>query len=236
MSSVPVNHDEEEFNSTSNETAPVDPPEPSGPVHPAELSTDSSVDDDIVKSDPVTLLASPVSVTITPPSVEVEASSPEIVTFIPEINTSSETEPLEDIQDRFEEEELGESQAVLLHTTQNITDNDPDGRENDTREGSGESSGDHPEHLITTVSVDPGTDAPLPSEIKITLIPHLTLTPGWEPEPSLSTPQESRSDREYSAVPSVTEDSEDISKEERGATISSINGKNKLRYRTFKLH
>ncbi|XP_028282339.1 brevican core protein isoform X2 [Parambassis ranga] len=219
----PVNHDEEEFNSTSNETAPVDPPEQNGHVHPAEISTGSNVDDHIVKSDPVTLLASPVSVTITPPSVEVEASSPEIVTFIPEMNTSSETEPLEDIQDRFEEEELGESRAVLLHTTQNITDNDPDGRENDTREGSGESSGDHPEHFITTVSVDPGTDAPLPSEIKITLIPHLTLTPGWEPEPSLSTPQESRSDREYSAVPAATEDSEDISQEERGTTISSIN-------------
>ncbi|XP_037641309.1 brevican core protein [Sebastes umbrosus] len=243
-SSIPVGHDEEDSNSTSEEETPDDPTDQSGLIHPAETPTaelitvtdDSDVNAPVLNTDPVTLLTSHVSVTPSPPTVEVEASSPEIITFIPESNTSSGAEPLEDIQDKLEQEVLGESPEVFLSTTQNTTDSDPEGTELDAGEGSGELSGGSPEVkpglMLTnpTLSTDhtsaggdgeDATDAPPPSDVKITLIPHLTLTPGWEPEPSNSTPQESRSDLEYSAEPP-----DDGSKEQEvmaEITTSSIN-------------
>ncbi|XP_040900336.1 brevican core protein isoform X2 [Toxotes jaculatrix] len=247
--SIPVDHGDEEFNSTSEETAPDDPAEQSGHVRPAEIPTaeviaatddsSSSVDSPVLNSDPVTLLTSPVSVTLSPPSVEVEASSPDVITFIPESNASSGAGPLEDIQEKNEQEGLGGSPEVFFSTTQNIIDSDPEGRGQGTREGSGESSGESPEMkpelLLTnpTASTDPasggtdadaGTDASSASDGKITLIPHLTLTPDWEPEPSSSTPQESRSDHEYSAP--IAEEPEDVSTEEEVVveiTTGSIN-------------
>ncbi|XP_022617739.1 brevican core protein-like [Seriola dumerili] len=250
-SSTPVDHSEEEYNSTSEEAATDDPTEQSGHIHPAEIPTveiitvtddsGSSVDAPVLNNDPVTLLTSPVPVTLSPPSAEVEASSPEIITFIPESNASSGAEPLEDFQDKTEQEGLGQSPEVFLSTTENITDSDLEGREQDDSDGSGESSGESsevkPELLLTnpTVSTDrtseategeAGTGAPPPSDVKITLIPHLTLTPGWEPEPSSSTLQESRSDREYSAETPVAEESDDDSKQEEVAveiTTSSVN-------------
>uniref|UniRef100_A0A4W6D434 Brevican n=1 Tax=Lates calcarifer TaxID=8187 RepID=A0A4W6D434_LATCA len=192
------------------EAAPDDPTEQSGHIHPAETPTaevvtvtddsGSSVDGFVLNNDPVTLSTSLVSVTLSPPAVEVEASSPEIITFIPDSNASSGAEPLEDIQEKNEQEGLGESPEVFLTTTQNITDGVPESGGHDAREGSGESSGEipemKPELLLTnpTVSTDhasegtdgeAGTGAPPPSD------------------PSSPTPQESRSDREYSAEPPV---------------------------------
>uniref|UniRef100_A0A4W6D401 Brevican n=1 Tax=Lates calcarifer TaxID=8187 RepID=A0A4W6D401_LATCA len=202
-SSIPVEHGDEEYNSTSEEAAPDDPTEQSGHIHPAETPTaevvtvtddsGSSVDGFVLNNDPVTLSTSLVSVTLSPPAVEVEASSPEIITFIPDSNASSGAEPLEDIQEKNEQEGLGESPEVFLTTTQNITDGVPESGGHDAREGSGESSGEipemKPELLLTnpTVSTDhasegtdgeAGTGAPPPSDVKITLIPDLTLTPG----------------------------------------------------------
>ncbi|KAM4581347.1 brevican core protein [Odontesthes bonariensis] len=231
-SSIPVDHGNEEFSSTSEETAPDDPTEQSGHMYPVEIPLAGVVLNDTYSSlqnNSFTLLASPVSVTPFPASVETEAISPEIVTFLPLDNVSSDAESLEDVQDKHDQQGLGENPSIFLNTAQSITDNDP--------EGSGELSGESPQmklelHLTNpTVPVDhtsdgitdeAGTDAPPPSKIKITLIPHLTMTPGWEPEPSFSTPQESRSDREYSAVPPVTEESEDISMEQE-ITTSNIN-------------
>ncbi|XP_051263020.1 brevican core protein isoform X2 [Dicentrarchus labrax] len=244
-------HDDEESNSTSEEAAPDDSTDQSALIHPEDIPTaeviiatddsGSTVDTPVLNSDTVTLLTSPVSVTLSPPSVEVEASSPEIITFIPESNASSGAGALEDIQDKLEQEGLGESPEVFFSRTQNTTDSGPEGREQDAREGSGESSGENPEVkqglLLTnpTLSSDhtsggndgeAGTDTSPPSDVKITLIPHLTLTPGWEPEPSSPTPQESRSDREYSVEPPVAEVSDDVSKEQEFVaeiTTSSIN-------------
>ncbi|KAM9353601.1 LOW QUALITY PROTEIN: brevican core protein [Symphorus nematophorus] len=248
--SISVHHDDEDSNSSTEEADTEDQTEQSGHIHSAEIPTaevitvtDDSASSDVpvLNGDPVTLFTSAASVTLSPAPVEVEASSPEIITFIPESNTSSEAEPLEDIQDKHEREGLGESPGVFLSTAQNITDGDQEGREQDAGEGSGESSGESPEVksalLLTnpTLSTDhssegtdgeAGTDTPPPSDVKITLIPHLTLTPGWEPEPSSPAPQESRSDREYSAVPPVTEESDDTSKEQEVTaeiTTRSIN-------------
>uniref|UniRef100_A0A3P8RX81 Brevican n=1 Tax=Amphiprion percula TaxID=161767 RepID=A0A3P8RX81_AMPPE len=176
-SSIPVDQGDEDFNSTSEEAAPDDPTEQSGHIHPTESPTTevisvtedsgSSVDAPVLHSDPVTLLPSPSpdSVTLSPPSVEVEASSPEIITFIPESNVSSGSEPPEDIQNKLEQEGLEESPIVFLSTTQNITDSDPEGREEDTGEESGESSGENPhmkpELLLTnpTLSTDHTSEA-----------------------------------------------------------------------------
>lgn len=252
QSPVPDDHEDGEFNSTTEETSPDDPAEQSGHVHQAETSTaegttvteDFNSETTVLKSDQVTLLASPVYVTLSPPSVEVEASSQEIITFIPESNASSGAEPLEDIQDKLEQEGLGQSSVVFHSTTQTITDTDPEVGETDKIEGSGESSGESPqtkpELLLTrpTLSADhtsegiddeAGTDAPSPSEIKITLIPHLTLTPGWKPEPSSPAPQESRSDGEYSAEPPVTEESDNTVQEVMAeVTTGSFTGKVEL--------
>lgn len=242
-SSTPADHDDETPHSASEEEAEPEP-EHSGHVHPAETAAEGfTVTDDsgVLYSDPVTLLTSSVSVTLSPPSAEVDASSPEIITFIPESNASSEAGPVEDIQDKQEQEGLGESPEVFLSTTQNITEGDPEEREQDGGEGSGESSGEGPQVrrglLLTTLSTDhtssegadgeAGTDTPPELEVKITLIPHLTLTPGWEAEPSSSAPQESRSDREYSAEPPVTEESDDVTTEREVVTeitSSSIDG------------
>lgn len=230
-SSVPADHGDEESNSAPEEAEPDDPAEQSGHIHPAEVialtdESGSSVDVPVLNSDPLTLLTFSVSVTLSTPSVEVEASSPEIITFIPEISASSGAVPLEDIQDKLEQEGLGGKPKVFLSTTQNITHLEQ--REQDASEGSGESSGERPEVTSPTLLMDQneaGTDTAPPSDVKITLIPHQTLTPGWEPEPSSSAPQESRSDREYSAEPPVTEESDNVSKEEEAeVTSSSING------------
>ncbi|KAM9309964.1 brevican core protein [Pholidichthys leucotaenia] len=204
--------DDDDFNSASEGAATDDPTEQGGHIHPSEISaaevitvgSDSSLD--VL----VTLLAPPFSVTLPPASVEVEASSPEIITLIPESNVSSGIEPLEEIQHKVEQEGLGESPVVFLSTTY-ITN---------TREGSGEPSGENPHVkpnlLLTNPTVsaeqtseetddnEAGTNVPPPPETEITVIPHLILTPNWEPVSSPATPQESRSDREYSAEPPVT--------------------------------
>ncbi|TKS82584.1 Brevican core protein [Collichthys lucidus] len=241
--SVPISHGDEESNSTLEEAEPDDPTEQSGHTHPAEVTTvtddtGSSVAVTVLNSDPVTLLASLASVTLSPPSVEVEASSPEIITFIPESNASSGAESLEDYQDKLEQEGLGENPEVFLSTTQNITDSGREGKEQEAREGSGESSGESAEVksglLLTNPTLstdhaseetdDGGTDIPTASDVKITL----THTPSWEPEPSSSTLQESRSDREYGVEVPVTEEvTDEVSKEhevvaEPGMLIRSI--------------
>ncbi|XP_075937238.1 brevican core protein [Anarhichas minor] len=239
-SSIPVGHGDEDSSGTSEETATDDLTDQSGHIHPAEPPTvevftvtgDSGVNAPVLSTDPVTLTTSTVSVTLSPTSADVEAGSPEIITFVPESNTSSGAEPLEDIQDRLEEEVLGEGPEVFLSTTQNITDSDPVGVEQDGREESGDSSGESPEVKPELLSTNPslstdhtdGEDATdTPSDVRITLIPHLTLTPDWEPEPSSSTPQESRSDLEYSAEPPVTEESDDSKEPEVVTQITTSN-------------
>lgn len=228
-SSIPVHHDDEESNSTPEVAEPEDPVEQSGHIHPAEASTatedsGSSVDVPVLSADLVTLLA----VTLSTPSVEVDRSSPGIKTFIPESGASSGDIPLEDIQDKVEQEGLGKKQ--LLSTTQHFRDTDLEQREHDPGESSGETSSERPEVTSPTLSADlneAGTDMVPTSDVKITLIPHQTLTPDWEPEPYSSVPQESRSDRESSADPPVTAGADNISKEQNVTaeiTSSSFNG------------
>uniref|UniRef100_UPI0037E78BE4 brevican core protein n=1 Tax=Semicossyphus pulcher TaxID=241346 RepID=UPI0037E78BE4 len=205
-------HDDES-NSTSELTTD-DPTDHSG--HHTEIPTADvlTVTYDSDSSDAVTLLTSSVSVTLSPPAVEVEASSPEILTFIS--NCSSGGEHVEDVQDKLEQEGIGENPEVFVCASQNTTDSDPEETEPE-HEGSGESSGDSQEvnpTLSVGVDGEDGTDSSSRSDVKITLIPRLTLSPGWEPEPSTSTPQESRSDREYSAEPPVNQESDDVSKEQ----------------------
>lgn len=253
---MPVDRGDDGSNSTSEEAAPDDPTDQSGHMDSAEIPTaeaftvtddsGSSVDAPVLNNDPVTLLTSPASLTLSASSVEVEANSPEIITFIPESNASSEAEPLEDSQDKLEQEGLGESPDVFLNTDQNITEgSERDVTEENSDSGSGE-SGENPEvkpelfltnptlstdRTVEGIDGERGTDAPLPTDVKITLIPHLTLTSGWEAEPSASTLQESRSDREYSAEPPVTEENDDVSKEQEAVaeiTTSSINGEFKV--------
>lgn len=243
-SSIPVDRGDEESNSTSEDTAP-DTIDLSGHIRPSEIPTaevitvpddsDFSVDAPVLNSYPVTLTSS-VPVTMSPSSVEVEASSPEIFTFIPESNASSGAEPLEDIQGKLEQEGLGENPEVFLSKTQNITDSDLEVREkgnnqtSESYEESGGSSGDiaemKPELLLTSPTLSTDTGAPS-SGVKVTLIPRVTVTPGWEQSTSPSTPQESRSDREHRAEPPVTKEPDDSSKERKtivGITSSSING------------
>ncbi|XP_041648483.1 brevican core protein [Cheilinus undulatus] len=219
-SSVPIYHGEDDFNITSEEAAADNSTEQS--LNPAEILTEVlTVTYDSDSSDPVTLLTSSVPVTLSPPAVEVEASSPEILTFIS--NCSSGADPLEDMQDKLDQDGLGENPEILLCTSQNNTDTNQEEREREqgVREGSGESSGEDQEVTPNpTLSIgaegDDGADSSPESEVKITLIPHPTLTPGWEPETSTSTLQESRSDREYSAEPPVNLESDDASKEHDG--------------------
>ncbi|KAM6935616.1 brevican core protein [Lycodopsis pacificus] len=109
----------------------------------------------VLSTDPVTWSASTVSVTLSPTSADAEATSPEIITFVPESNTSSGAEPLEDVQDRLEQEVLGEGPEVFLSTTQNITDSDPLGVEQDGGEESGDSSGESPEVKPELLSTNP---------------------------------------------------------------------------------
>lgn len=132
--------------------------------------------------------SSPVFVTLSP-SVELEASSP-VLTSVPEGNASSGADPLE------QEGNQEGNQEVLLSKTHSTAGRDPEGREHQL-EASGESG------------VDPETEpgASSPSELKITLIPQVTLTAGWEPEPS--TLQESRSGGETSAGPPVLKASDE---------------------------
>ncbi|XP_032367309.1 brevican core protein isoform X1 [Etheostoma spectabile] len=226
--STPVWHDNEDFSSPSQETVSHDPTNHSRHVDTAAVFTvteDSSVNTPVLNSDPITLLTPPVSVTPPFPSVEVEASSPEIITFIPESSTPSGAGPLDDIQDKLQEV-LGGSQEVFFNKTKHSTDSDPEGREHDSREGLGESSGGSGELTNPALSTDhtsertggwDATDAPPPAGVKLTPIPHVTLTRGWEPEASSSslssTAQESRSDLEYSTELHVADGSEDVSKE-----------------------
>nr|XP_020473068.1 brevican core protein-like isoform X7 [Monopterus albus] len=228
-SSIPFDHSDEESNSTSEEAAPYDVATTTAEAIIATDDSASSVDAPVLRSYPVTLLKS-----AAPPSVVVEVSSPETITLIPESNASSETESLENFQDKLEHEGLGENPAGFLSTTQNIPDSDPEDGEQGTeyrsesQEESGESSGRNlamkPEPLSTntTLSVDhtsEGTDSeaatgtPPPAEIKITLIPHQSHTPGWEQVAFPSTPQEARSDGEHSAEAPVTEEPEAVSQE-----------------------
>lgn len=228
-SSIPVHHDDEESNSTPEVAEPEDPAEQSGHIHPSEVSavtedSGSSVDVPVPSGELVTLLA----VTLSTPSVEADRSSTGIKTFIPESGASSGDIPLEDIQDKVEQEGLGNK--PFLSTTQKVGDTDLERREHDPSESSGETSSERPEVTSPTLSVDlneAGTDMAPASDVKITLIPHQTLTPDWELEPCSSVPQESRSDREYSAEPPVTAGSDNITKEQDVAaeiTSSSFSG------------
>ncbi|XP_060905376.1 brevican core protein [Labrus mixtus] len=175
-------------------------------MRPAELHT---VTYDSHSSDWLTLLTSSVSVTLTPPPVEVEAR-----TFIS--NCSSGANGLEHFQD-----DLGENPEILLCTSHNTTETEQEEREQDGGEGSAESfeeGGDVKPYLTRSMRVD-GDDPE--SDVKIKLIPLLALTPAWEPQ--TSTPQESRSDREYSAEMAVNQDSDDVSKEQDVEDTTSSN-------------
>ncbi|MEQ2164577.1 hypothetical protein GOODEAATRI_008012, partial [Goodea atripinnis] len=240
---------DEDINSNSNTTEPDDYTEQSGHIHPAVFQnvevplvsdkTYSSVDSMVLQNNPLTLLTS-VSVTQLPLSVKVEISSSEIVTFHPDVPTLSEVEPVEEIQDKIDQDTLEENPEVFLNTVPNITEYNPDETGGDRREGADESSEEtphiNPDLTVTspTLSADHsadgnigegGSEAPPLSEIKITLIPHLSLTPRWEPEPSTPTAQESRSDREHSAEPPVNEKSEIFKEQEFTRTQSRTHGK-----------
>ncbi|MEQ2279170.1 hypothetical protein AMECASPLE_006664, partial [Ameca splendens] len=235
---------DEDINSNSNTTEPDDYTEQSGHTHPAVIQnvevplvsdkTYSSVDSMVLQNSPLTLLTS-VSVTQLPLSVKVEISSSEIVTFHPDVPTLSEVEPVEEIQDKIDQDTLEENPEVFLNTVPNITEYNPDETGGDRREGADESSEEtphiNPDLTVTspTLSADHsadgnigegGSEAPPLSEIKITLIPHLSLTPRWEPQPSTPTAQESRSDREHSAEPPVNEKSEIFKEQEFSRTQS----------------
>lgn len=218
--------DNNESNRSPEEEEPDKPDEHSGNIPPAEVSgvsdeSGSSVDLSAVDGDPVTLLTPSVSVTLSTPSVEFEASSAEIITFIPETSASFGAVIPEDVR-----EELEEKSRILLGTSQNMTHSDMDQREHDASEGSGGSSGESQEATAVTLSTDHnegGADQDPSSELKITLIPHQTLTPNWEPEHSSSSPsssyssssapQESHPDQESGAEPPVTEESDSVSRE-----------------------
>ncbi|KAK2845077.1 hypothetical protein Q5P01_011736 [Channa striata] len=250
-SSSQVDQGDDESNSTSS---PDDATEQSGHISPAEIpalevitvanDSESSADHSVLHSYPVVLLTSSVSVTLSPPPpVELEVSSPDVITSIPEISAASGVEPLDDIQGKLEHEGLGENPNVFLGKSQNTTDKDVEGREqgsdqnSESDKGSGDPSGESPEvkpellqidltHTSAGLDGEAGTGAPFPSEVRITLIPDLTLTHGWKPEPSSSTLQESRSDGEYSAEPPVTKESGEVSKNLEAVveiTTASIN-------------
>ncbi|KAG7474494.1 brevican core protein-like [Solea senegalensis] len=228
----PVDYDDEEFKSVS------DPVEQRGHIHATEIPTaevltvtehsDFTVDASILNNDPATVLS---SVTPSPP-IGVETSPAEMITFIPESKASSGAEPLEDIKENIEQQTVGESQQAFLSMRENITGSDSEEKDQDDGEGSGESSGETPEMKpeipLTNPTVcrcgeaDNGEDPH--SDVEITLIPHPTLTPRWEPEPSSSssTLQESLSDREYSAESSTAGEMYDISKEQEVITASNI--------------
>lgn len=223
----------------SNTTEADESTEHNGHIDPAEFlnvevplvmnETYSSINSTVLKNNHVSLLVTPVSVTL--------LSSSEIVTIHPESPYPFKEEDLEEIQDTLEE-----NSEVFLNTVPNTTEYNPDEMERDPSKGSDESSGEspqiNPELLLTnpTLSSDHatdgnisegGTDATPLTEIKITLIPHLSFTPRREPEPSTPTPQESRSDREYSTEPTVNEKPKEISMEKDFTTThSGIDGKN----------
>lgn len=220
-------HDENDESSRSpEEEEPDRPDEHSGNIPPAEVSgvsdeSGSSIDIPAVDGDPVTLLTPSVSVTPSTPSVEVEASSAEIVTFIPETSALPGAVIPEDAR-----EELEEKSRILLGTSQNMTHSDINQREHDASEGSGGSSGESQEVTAVTLSTDRnegGADQDPSLDLKITLIPHQTHTPNWEPEHSSSSPsssyssssasQESHPDQESGAEPPVTEESDSVSRE-----------------------
>lgn len=131
-----------------------------------------------------------------------------------------EVDPLEEIQGNTDHDMLGENSEVFLNTvptvTEDVTETKGDPKERLDEGSSGGTPQINPQLVMTnpTPSEDHTTagniredasDAPPIPEIKITLIPHLSLTPRWEQEPSTPTAQESRSDQEYSAEPPVNE-------------------------------
>lgn len=231
--------DNDESNRSPEEEEPDRPDEHSGHIPPAEVSgvsdeSGSSVDIPAVDGDPVTLLTPSVSVTLSTPSVEVEASSAEIITFIPETSASSGA-----ITPEYVREEIEEKSSILLSTRQNMTHSDMDQREHGASEGSGGSSGESQEVTAMTLSTDlneGSTDQDPSSDLRITLIPHQTLTPNWEPEhfssspsssySSSSAPQESHPDQESGAEPPVTEESDSVSVEKHAEiTTRSIHSR-----------
>ncbi|XP_028326251.1 brevican core protein [Gouania willdenowi] len=193
--SISASHTDEQFKTTSE--GAMDVIELIGVILPSEVSptdipTDSTVDAPVLHRALIPLLQAQPVVTSSSLSVEIEASSPEVITAIPESK----------IQDELQEAGFEESH--------NIT-----GSKSGESESSGGSSHINVKHLQTDPNLsadhtDKGnngeaeTDESSLSEIKITLIPHLTLSAAWKPEPSSSTLQEFRSELEYSSDPSFS--------------------------------
>ncbi|XP_013880022.1 brevican core protein [Austrofundulus limnaeus] len=233
-SAVLVNH---EFNHTSDDLT-----EQSGHTDLVEIpstevvqvTNDLNSSTSVLKTNLFTLLVSPTSATMSSSPMMTEANTSEAGTFLHESNISSEDEPLEEIQDKTDREQSEENPAVFLGTAQNFTD-DASG-EGDSIEEADESSGETPDgkpelfltnptlsadHTSVGIIDEAGTSAPPESKIKITLVPHLTFTPSWELEPSTKTPEESLSDREFSAELPVSEKTDESSEEQDSTPTAS---------------
>ena len=187
--STTVDHGDMESYSASEETESDDPAEQSGHIHPAEVFTvtdhsGSSADLPVLNSDP-----SSMAVTLSTPSMEAEASSPEIITFIPESSASSGDLPLEDIQEKLEQEGLGERPNVFISTNQNKTRSIMEQREQYVRGVSVESSGEIPEVTSQTLLVDQNEGGTEASDVISKGIPHQSNTIGWEANDSPSAPE-----------------------------------------------
>lgn len=243
-----MNHGGEEFNRTSGDLT-----EQSGHTHLVEIPTtevvqvpddlNSSADASVLKNNLFTRLVSP---TVSSSPATTEANSSGAGTFQHESIVSSEDdEHLEGIRDK-KDQELEENPAVFLGTAQNFTDESSGEEDEDSREEADESSGESPDRKPEVFLINPtltadhtsvgiideaGTSAPPQSKIKVTLVPHLTFTPSWESEPSTKSPEESLSDREYSAELPVPEKSDEISKEqELSTTASKVHSKVLFKY------
>ncbi|XP_038148330.1 brevican core protein isoform X1 [Cyprinodon tularosa] len=146
-----------------------------------------------------------------------------------------EVDPLEEIQGNTDHDMLEENSEVFLNTvptvTEDVTETKGDPKDRSDEGSSGGTPQMNPQLVMTnpTPSEDHTTagniredasNAPPIPEIKITLIPHLSLTPRWEQEPSTPTAQESWSDQEYSAEPPVNE----IAKEQEFTTDQGSEG------------
>ncbi|XP_055359373.1 brevican core protein-like isoform X2 [Betta splendens] len=172
---------------------------------------------------PVTLPTSWASVTPTPSSVDFESSSLEVSSLIPESSARSGPEPLEDVLGELEQEGPGENPDVLVNETQNSTDSDWEEKE---RGGQTSASGDSSGQTLTAELE--GLDGAASPEVRVTLIPGLSLTSGWEQQrssssssSSSSSPQESRSDGEHSAEPPVTKEQDALLGNEPGSDAGS---------------
>jgi len=193
----------------SEEPATENPTDRSGHVHPAgpsavevtvevtaevtvEVTGDSRVNAVVPSSDPVTSSTPLASGAPTPTA---DAGPPEIVSG--ELGTGGRRG--------------GGGGGGGGHTD----GEDPAVTEQDGGEGSASGESPDPDRTLSSDATD------TPSEVKITLIPHRTLTPGWGAEPPASPPQESRSQLEYSAQPpDATEDATE--KREVVTQISSV--------------